>query len=83
MVYYGVFLSAPSIGGNMYLNFFLASLVELPAIPAGVWIYNRLVIIGKFTYQSPIYCSPEFSRHRYCFKNLKLSQSMFEINRCH
>lgn len=41
MVYYGVFLSAPSIGGNMYLNFFLASLVELPAIPAGVWIYNR------------------------------------------
>ncbi|KAJ7355088.1 hypothetical protein OS493_027877 [Desmophyllum pertusum] len=41
MVYYGVFLSAPSIGGNMYLNFFLASVVELPAIPGGVWIYNR------------------------------------------
>lgn len=42
MVYYGVFLSAPSIGGNMYLNFFLASIIELPAIPGGVWIYNRL-----------------------------------------
>ncbi|KAL9979756.1 hypothetical protein ACROYT_G017465 [Oculina patagonica] len=41
MVYYGVFLSAPSIGGNMYLNFFLASIIELPAIPGGVWIYNR------------------------------------------
>ncbi|KAJ7383537.1 hypothetical protein OS493_027200 [Desmophyllum pertusum] len=41
MVYYGVFLSAPSIGGNMYLNFFLASVVELPAIPGGIWIYNR------------------------------------------
>ena len=41
LVYYGVFLSAPSIGGNMYLNFFLASIVELPAIPGGIWIYNR------------------------------------------
>ena len=42
MVYYGVFLSAPTVGGNLYLNFFLSSLVELPAIPIGVWIYNRL-----------------------------------------
>lgn len=41
LVYYGVFLSAPSVGGNLYLNFFLASLVELPAIPIGIWIYNR------------------------------------------
>lgn len=45
MVYYGVFLSAPTIGGNMYLNFFLASIIELPAIPGGVWIYNRLDLI--------------------------------------
>lgn len=43
LVYYGVILSAPSIGGNFYLNFFLTSLVELPAIPAGVWVFNRLV----------------------------------------
>jgi len=41
LVYYGVFLSVPSIGGNMYLNFFLASIVELPAIPGGIWIFNR------------------------------------------
>lgn len=41
LVYYGVFLSAPVIGGSFYLNFFLTSLVELPAIPAGVWIFNR------------------------------------------
>jgi len=41
LVYYGVILSAPSIGGNFYLNFFLTSLVELPAIPAGVWVFNR------------------------------------------
>ena len=44
LVYYGVFLSAPVIGGSFYLNFFLTSLVELPAIPAGVWIFNRLVV---------------------------------------
>ena len=43
LVYYGVILSAPSIGGNFYLNFFLTSLVELPAIPAGVWVFNRFV----------------------------------------
>ena len=43
LVYYGVFLSAPNIGGNFYLNFFLTSLIELPAIPAGVWAFNRFV----------------------------------------
>lgn len=41
LVYYGVFLSAPAIGGSFYLNFFLTSLIELPAIPAGVWVFNR------------------------------------------
>ncbi|KAL9952116.1 hypothetical protein ACROYT_G039324 [Oculina patagonica] len=41
VVYYGVFFSIPYVGGNMYLNFFLASVVELPAIPSGIWIYNR------------------------------------------
>lgn len=40
-MYYGVFLSAPNIGGNFYLNFFLTSLIELPAIPVGVWVFNR------------------------------------------
>ncbi|XP_058952863.1 organic cation transporter protein [Pocillopora verrucosa] len=41
MVYYGVFMSAPYIGGSMHFNFFLASVTELPAITAGIWIYNR------------------------------------------
>ena len=43
MVYYGVFLSAPTVGGDMYLNFFLTSLVELPAIYLGIKAYNRYV----------------------------------------
>ena len=43
LVYYGVYLSTPTIGGSMHLNFFLTSVIELPAIPAGIWIYNRSV----------------------------------------
>lgn len=43
MVYYGIIFSIPYVGGNMYLNFFLASLVEFPAIPGGIWIYDRSV----------------------------------------
>ena len=35
-------MSAPYIGGSMHFNFFLASVTELPAITAGIWIYNRL-----------------------------------------
>nr|XP_058941384.1 organic cation transporter protein-like [Pocillopora verrucosa] len=41
MVYYGVYLSTPTIGGSTHLNFFLTSVIELPAIPAGIWIYNK------------------------------------------
>ncbi|XP_078368747.1 organic cation transporter protein-like isoform X2 [Oculina patagonica] len=41
LMYYGVYFSIPTIGGNLYLNFFLASVIDLPAIPAGIWIYNR------------------------------------------
>ena len=31
MVYFGVSLSAPVLGGNIYLNFFLISALEIPA----------------------------------------------------
>ena len=30
LVYYGVSLSAGNLGGNIYVNFFLLSLVEFP-----------------------------------------------------
>ena len=43
LVYYGVILSAPTVGGNFYVNFFLTSLIELPTIPIGVWAFNRFV----------------------------------------
>ena len=41
MVYYGVSFSAPTLGGNMYLNFFLASIIEIPANYVGIWALGR------------------------------------------
>ena len=43
MVYYGVSFSTPTLGGNMYLNFFLASIIEIPANYAGIWAMGRWV----------------------------------------
>lgn len=41
MVYYGVSFSSPTVGGNMYLNFFITSTVSLIAYPALAWACNR------------------------------------------
>ncbi|XP_032240300.2 organic cation transporter protein isoform X1 [Nematostella vectensis] len=41
MVYYGVSLSSPSLGGSMYLNFFLTSIVEIPANFAAIYSMKR------------------------------------------
>ena len=41
MVYYGVSLSAPVLGGNMYLNFFLISALEVPANYATIFCNRK------------------------------------------
>ncbi|XP_022803502.1 solute carrier family 22 member 15-like [Stylophora pistillata] len=41
MVYYGVSFSTPTLGGNIYLNFFLASVIEFPANFVAIWIMGR------------------------------------------
>ncbi|CAH3161433.1 unnamed protein product [Porites lobata] len=41
MVYYGVSFSSPTVGGNMYLNFFITSTIALVAYPALAWGCNR------------------------------------------
>ncbi|KAL9968411.1 hypothetical protein ACROYT_G026787 [Oculina patagonica] len=41
MVYYGVSLSAPVLGGNMYLNFFLISALEIPANYATIFCNKK------------------------------------------
>lgn len=40
MVYYGVTLSAGALGGSLYLNFFLTTLVEFPANIFAIWFMN-------------------------------------------
>ncbi|XP_073236128.1 organic cation transporter protein-like [Porites lutea] len=42
MVYYGVSFSTPTLGGNMYLNFFLASIIEIPANYVSIWAMGKI-----------------------------------------
>ena len=41
-VYFGVSLGSVLLGGNMYLNFFLTSLVEIPGNAFAIYAMNRL-----------------------------------------
>jgi len=51
LVYYGVSFSTPTLGGNMYLNFFLASIIEIPANYVAIWA------MGRFGRKKPlVYC---------------------------
>ena len=40
-VYFGVSLGSVMLGGNMYLNFFLTSLVEIPGNAFAIYSMNR------------------------------------------
>lgn len=44
MVYYGVSLSSQTLDGNMYLNFFLTSIIEIPANAAAIYCMKRYTI---------------------------------------
>ena len=41
MVYYGVALAAGDIGGELYRDYILQSLLEFPSIGLGIYICNR------------------------------------------
>ena len=41
-MYFGVSLGSVLLGGNMYLNFFLTSLVEIPGNAFAIYAMNRL-----------------------------------------
>lgn len=42
-VYFGVSLGSVLLGGNIYLNFFLTSLVEIPGNAFAIYAMNRWV----------------------------------------
>lgn len=54
MVYYGVYLSTPNVGGNLYMNFFLTSFIEVFCLPIIVWSSDKFgrkkVIIGSLIF---------------------------------
>jgi hypothetical protein len=41
MVYLAVTISAPTLGGNMYLNVFLFGAIEIPANFIGMWVIRK------------------------------------------
>ncbi|KXJ05498.1 organic cation transporter-like protein [Exaiptasia diaphana] len=50
-VYFGVSLGSVLLGGNMYLNFFLTSLIELPGNAFAIWAMDKfgrkiIVVVG-------------------------------------
>ena len=72
MVYYGVSLSSPSLGGNIYLNFFLTSVIEIPANYAAIWCMNK--------YSSP-FCWDAFPLAKVCgsFEILEIFLGQMEL----
>ncbi len=43
MVYYGVALAADDLGGKMYREYILSSLVDFPAVILAIYLCNNLV----------------------------------------
>ena len=41
MVYYGLSLASDDLGGNMYRDFILTSIVEIPANVILIWSCNK------------------------------------------
>ena len=44
LTYYGLFLTSGTMSGNMYLNYFLNGIVEVPSVFLYVFTINRYVI---------------------------------------
>ena len=41
MVYYGLSLNTPNLYGDMYVNFFIGQIVEIPSVIATMWVIYR------------------------------------------
>ena len=45
MVYYGLTFNTPNLYGDMYLNFFLGQMVEIPSVAVTLFLIYKLVYI--------------------------------------
>lgn len=43
MVYYGQTLNTPNLYGDMYINFFIGQMVEIPSVIATWWFIHKYV----------------------------------------
>ena len=41
MVYYGLSLNTPNLYGDMYVNFFVGQVVEIPSVVVTMWLIYR------------------------------------------
>jgi len=41
MVYYGLALNTPNLYGDMYVNFFIGQVVEIPSVIVTMWVIYR------------------------------------------
>lgn len=47
MVYYGVLLSVGVLGGSLYLNFFLTSIIDIPSNFFAIWFMGWYVLLKR------------------------------------
>ena len=50
LVYYGLALAADDLGGEIYRDYILASLVEFPAVLLAIYLCNRYVCVLNFVF---------------------------------
>ena len=41
LVYYGLSYNTPNLYGNMYLNFFIGQMVEIPSVAVTMWLIYK------------------------------------------
>ena len=41
MVYYGLSYNTPNLYGDMYINFFIGQMVEIPSVVATMWLIYK------------------------------------------
>ena len=62
MVYYGLSYNTPNLYGDMYLNFFIGQMVEIPSVIATLWLIYKSVYHIKLWHS----CFSNSNNNNYC-----------------